>query len=181
MSTNGDHHTLDHDDWVHQTRVFLQPIAAPSILGLFAFAASTFVIAASFAGWYSTASAMQYLFPFTLAFGGLTQLGAAMWAFRARDGVATALHGTWGSFWIGFGILQLLVAVHALVLPAGAVVPLGFWFFAIAVITAARSFSAALMRLGIGRLPEETAAPVALDALALPALTATRPASAAAA
>jgi hypothetical protein len=34
------------------------------------------------------------------------------------------------------------------------------------------------MRLGIGRLPEEVAAPVALDALALPALVPTRPASA---
>jgi membrane glycosyltransferase len=49
----------------------------------------------------------------------------------------------------------------------------------LAVVTAARGFSAALMRLGIGRLPEETAAPVALDALALPALAeSARPASA---
>ena len=48
----------------------------------------------------------------------------------------------------------------------------------LAVLTASRAVSAALMRLGIGRLPEETAAPVALDALALPALAATRPASA---
>jgi hypothetical protein len=48
------------------------------------------------------------------------------------------------------------------------------------VLTASRGFSEMLMRLGIGRLPEETAAPVALDALALPALAAARPASAAA-
>src|SRR4051794_29856080 len=95
MSTNGSH-TLDHDDWVHQTRVFLQPIAAPSILGLFAFAASTFIVAANLAGWYGTPESLRYVFPFTTAFGGVTQLAAAMWAFRARDGVATAMHGTSG-------------------------------------------------------------------------------------
>jgi uncharacterized protein len=149
MTTNGNHHKLDHDDWVHQTRVFLQPIAAPSILGLFAFAASTFVVAASFAGWYSTTGAMHFLFPFTATFGGLAQLAAAMWAYRARDGVATALHGTWGSFWIGFGILELLVATHTIVLPVGAVVPLGFWFFAIAVITAFAAVAALGENLGV--------------------------------
>jgi membrane glycosyltransferase len=50
----------------------------------------------------------------------------------------------------------------------------------LAVITAWRPVGAALLRLGVGRLPEETAAPVALDALALPAVTAARPAPAAA-
>jgi uncharacterized protein len=46
-----------HEEWLDHTRVFLQPIAAPSILGLFGFA-------------------------------------AGMWAFRARDGLASAIHGT---------------------------------------------------------------------------------------
>jgi succinate-acetate transporter protein len=149
MSTNGDHHRLDHDDWVHQTRVFLQPIAAPSILGLFAFAASTFVVAANLAGWYGTPESLRYVFPFAASFGGITQLGAAMWAFRARDGVAVALHGTWGSFWIGFGILQLLAATHTLVLPVGVFVPLGLWFFALAVITGFAAIAALGENLGV--------------------------------
>jgi hypothetical protein len=42
------------------------------------------------------------------------------------------------------------------------------------VITAWRPVGAALRRIGIGRLPEETV-PAALDALALPALAAARP------
>jgi uncharacterized protein len=149
MTTNGNHHTLDHDDWVHQTRVFLQPIAAPSILGLFAFAASTFIVAANLAGWYGTPESLRYVFPFAMAFGGFTQLAAAMWAFRARDGVAIALHGTWGSFWIGFGILELLAATHTLLLPTGAFVPLGLWFFAIAVITAFAAVAALGESLGV--------------------------------
>ena len=98
-------------------RVYLQPIAAPSILGLFAFAASTFIVAANLAGWYGTTESLRYVFPFTTAFGGIAQLAAAMWAFRARDGVATAMHGTWGSFWIGSGILNIMLATHTLAAP----------------------------------------------------------------
>jgi len=31
---------------------------------------------------------------------------AGMCAYRARDAVATAMHGMWGSFWIAYGILN---------------------------------------------------------------------------
>mgnify|MGYP006141587119 CR=1 FL=1 len=35
-----------------------------------------------------------------------------------RDGLATAMHGTWGAFWLGYGLYLLLVALggqlHAL-------------------------------------------------------------------
>jgi hypothetical protein len=41
-----------------------------------------------------------------------------MWAYRARDVVATAMHGIWGSFWIGYGLYNLLIALG--VLPAAA-------------------------------------------------------------
>src|SRR5437763_8803883 len=101
----------DGDGWYGdfaRPRVFLQPIAAPSILGLFGFAGSTFVVAANLAGWYGTSTSGQHLFPFALAFGGIAQFAAAMWAYRARDAIATAMHGMWGSFWIAYGILQLL-------------------------------------------------------------------------
>ena len=50
----------------------------------------------------------------------------------------------------------------------------------LAVLTAWRRASAALVRAGIGRLPEEIAAPVALNALALPAIEAARSSPAAA-
>ena len=32
-------------------RIYLQPIVAPSILGLYGFAGATFMVAANFAGW----------------------------------------------------------------------------------------------------------------------------------
>jgi succinate-acetate transporter protein len=35
-----------------RTRIFLQPIAAPSILGLYGFAGATFIVATYLAGWY---------------------------------------------------------------------------------------------------------------------------------
>src|SRR3954469_15897864 len=88
------------------TRVVLQPIAAPSILGLFGFAGATFMVAANVAGWYGDHTTTPLaLAPCARVFGGVAQFMAAMWAYRAWDGVATAMHGAWGSFWIGFGIL----------------------------------------------------------------------------
>src|SRR5919202_1749737 len=86
-------------------QVYLQPIAAPSILGLYGFAASTFIVAAHLAHWYGDPrnhiQTFQYLVPFCFAFGGIAQLAAALWAYKARDGLATAMHGAWGAFWIG--------------------------------------------------------------------------------
>jgi succinate-acetate transporter protein len=131
-ATNG---AARHKEWLGHTRVFLQPIAAPSILGLFGFAGATFIVAANMAGWYGTTRSAIYLFPFAAAFGGLAQFAAGMWAFRARDGLATAMHGMWGSFWMAYGVLHLLAAVGTLTLPTGSFPELGFWFLALAVIT----------------------------------------------
>ena len=45
-----------------------------------------------------------------LTFGGIAQFLAGMWAYKARDIVATLAHGMWGAFWIAFFVLQLLQA-----------------------------------------------------------------------
>ena len=129
----------DGDGWYGdfaRPRVFLQPIAAPSILGLFGFAGATFIVAANLAGWYGNTATPGYLFPFALTFGGIAQFAAGMWSYKARDAVATAMHGMWGAFWIGYGILQLLLATK--VLPTGTTLDhaLGFWFIALCLITA---------------------------------------------
>jgi uncharacterized protein len=128
----------DGDGWYGdfaRPRVYLQPIAAPSVLGLFGFAGATFIVASNLAGWYGNASTPGYLFPFALTFGGIAQFLAGMWSYRARDVIATAMHGMWGSFWVGYGILQLLVATH--VLPTGTTLDhaLGFWFIALCAVT----------------------------------------------
>src|ERR671931_1190449 len=99
------------------TRVVLQPIAAPSILGLAGFAGATFVVASNLAGWWGTPSSPLALAPFAAMFGGLAQFMAGMWAYKARDAIATLAHGTWGSFWLAYGLLNILLAVGAIVIP----------------------------------------------------------------
>src|SRR5919199_969068 len=90
-------------------QVFLQPIAAPSILGLYGFAAATFIVTAYLVGWYGKATSPALIFPFATAAGGIAQGAAALWAYRARDGLATAIHGIWAAFWLGYGTLNLMI------------------------------------------------------------------------
>lgn len=54
---------------------------------------------------------------------------------KARDGVASAMHGTWGSFWMGYGLLQLAFLRGTLAQPRGAFPALGYWFIVLAAIT----------------------------------------------
>src|SRR5579884_1664436 len=138
-------------DGFDRPRVFLQPIAAPSILGLAGFAGATFIVASNIAGWWGTPTSGLVLAPFAAMFGGLAQFVAGMWAYRARDAIATLAHGTWGAFWLAYGILNILLATHVLAAPT----PwyhnpeLGFWFFALAITTAIACFAATTESLGL--------------------------------
>ena len=116
-------------------RIYLQPIAAPSILGLFGFAGATFMVAANMAGWYGTANSMYALMPFAVMFGGIAQFLSGMWAFKARDGIATAMHGMWGSFWIAYGVLGWLMLNGRIPNPGIVFPELGYWFIVLAAIT----------------------------------------------
>jgi membrane glycosyltransferase len=107
------------------------------------------------------------------------------WAAQMRDDHAVPLglacRALWPHTLVGAGAVVILALTHpaailyALPLAAGLALSIP-----LAVITAMPPVGAALVRWGIGRLPEETAAPGALDALALPAIEAVRPAAAAA-
>jgi len=130
-------------------RIYLQPIAAPSILGLYGFAGATFMVAANMAHWYGTPGSAVYLAPFAAVFGGLAQFMAGMWAFRARDGVATAMHGMWGSFWIAYGILQMLFLSGKIAEPTGPFMELGYWFAILAVITWSGAYAASAENKGL--------------------------------
>jgi hypothetical protein len=123
------------EEIVLQNQIFLQPIAAPSILGLYGFAGATFMVAAHMAGWFGGGLTELYLAPFAALFGGVAQFSAGMWSFKARDGVATAMHGMWGAFWIAYGLLQLAFLKGSLVEPTGAFPALGYWFIVLAAIT----------------------------------------------
>jgi succinate-acetate transporter protein len=139
------------EDGFARPRVVLQPIASPSILGLAGFAGATFIVASNTAGWWGTPESAQALAPFAAMFGGLAQFLAGMWAYRARDAVATLAHGTWGAFWLAYGILNILLATHTLTAPT----PwyhdpaLGFWFFALAITTGIATLGALAESIGI--------------------------------
>lgn len=71
-----------------------------------------------------------------LVFGGIAQLLAAMWAYKARDGLATLLHGLWGAFFTAWGLLYALIGAGVLTAPRGdTFAELGFWFIVLAAIT----------------------------------------------
>lgn len=132
------------EDGFARPRVFLQPIAAPSVLGLFGFAGATLIVAANLAGWYGNANTPLYLAPFAAFFGGLAQFTAGMWAYRARDAVATAMHGMWGSFWLAYGLLNILVATKHLTPGPTMDQAFAFWFIALGAITVSGALGALL-------------------------------------
>ncbi len=115
----------------------LTPVAAPSILGLFGFMGATTMVAAWMTGWYGDATTPSTVWPFALTLGGIAQFLAAMWCYRARDGLGTAMHGVWGSFWIGWGILAAFAAggLHPPLL-LGNDPSFAWWFIVLALITA---------------------------------------------
>lgn len=149
------------------TNVFLQPVAAPSILGLFGFAGATFMVAAHLAGWYGTDRTTLFLAPFAATFGGLAQFLAGMWAVKARDGLAYAMHGTWGAFWMAYGVLYLLFATGTLREPAGAFPALGFWFVILAAVTWAGAVASLATNAGLVSVLTLLAAGSTLMAVAL--------------
>jgi succinate-acetate transporter protein len=94
------------------------------------------MVAAYMAHWFGSSNTTLLLVPFAAIFGGLAQFLAAMWAYKARDGVASAVHGMWGAFWMAYGVLTLILFSGRVPQPSGALFPeLGFWFIVLAAIT----------------------------------------------
>lgn len=125
----------ERDAWMDRSRLVLTPVAAPSILGLFGFAGATFMVASLLAGWWGVTSDVLVIAPFGMFFGGLAQFLAGMWSYRARDGLATAMHGTWGSFWLAWGLLVGLVGLRVLPPTVLTSQAFGFWFIVLTVVT----------------------------------------------
>jgi hypothetical protein len=140
----------DHQGWVSRSRVFLTPIAAPSIMGLFGLMIATLMLGAWQAGWYGTAATPLLIWPYVLFAGGIMQAIAAVASFRARDGVAVATHTAWGSFWIAWGVLQLMVTAGRIPLVTlGTANPsLAFWFVALTLVTMFTALGALAQNMG---------------------------------
>lgn len=126
----------EHDRWQDRARIVLTPVPGPSVLGLFAFGVSTFMVASVLAGWWGNdVTSSVVLAPFAFFFGGLAQLLAGMWSYRARDVVATAMHGAWGAFWLGWGWMVLLVTLGVLPPAVLSSRAFGFWFIGLCIVT----------------------------------------------
>jgi succinate-acetate transporter protein len=127
-----------------ETRIFLQPVAAPAVLGHFALASALFVYGLWFAQVWGTEKDTSAFFPFLLFFGGFGQLGAALWGYRARNAVTAALHGSWAAFWLGLGLVYLLATTHSITVPARGEHwgPLGEWLIYMSIITATTAVAA---------------------------------------
>ena len=131
-----------------RTRIFLQPIAGASILGLFAYAATLFVMGAQYGHWFGApaggAEPSYFIGAFVALVGGVAQFAAAMWAFRARDGLSTAFNGIWGSFLMAFGVLNLLFETGVIPTTAAtaALPSVGMWFIMLAFVSGACALAA---------------------------------------
>jgi membrane glycosyltransferase len=119
----------------------------------------------------------------TLFIAGVPFGRAIGWIGQVRDDHAVpwslALRQLWPHTALGLGTFAILAASHPSAIPYALLLAGGpALSVPLAVVTAWPKVGAALARIGIGRLPEETAPPVALAALALPAVAAARPSTA---
>jgi len=146
-------HSLEnsHESWADRSRIILTPMAAPSIMGLSGFMLATLMVGAWQAGWYGGPATGRVLWPFALMAGGVLQSIAAVLSMRARDGLAVAAHTAWGSFWLGWGVLQLLAQTGvASPIPFGASnAAFAFWFIGLAVITLSAALGALASNLSV--------------------------------
>src|SRR5207244_9228414 len=60
---------------------------------------------------------------------------AAMWAYTTDDELATAMLGTWGAFWLGYGLLNSTSSIGPLLDRHAASPEWAYWFIPLAAIT----------------------------------------------
>jgi membrane glycosyltransferase len=116
----------------------------------------------------------------TLFLGGLLFGRTIGWIGQTRDDHAVplslAMQNLWPQTVLGLATLGVLAAAAPAAIPFALFIAGGpVLAIPLAVVTASPALGRVLLRLGIGRLPEETAPPPALTALALPAVEAARP------
>lgn len=115
-------------------------------------------------------------FGHTLFLIGLLFGGGIGWIGQVRDDHNVPLALAVGNFWphtlFGWSIIAILAETHPVAIPYTLFIAAGpALSVPLAVITAMPALGIYLTRIGIGRLPEETAPPPMLKTLALPAVT----------
>ncbi|KAI9094079.1 hypothetical protein DFS34DRAFT_252935 [Phlyctochytrium arcticum] len=118
-------------------RVHLTPMAPPAAMGLAAYATGSFILATWLSAWYGNPETAFQIWPLLLTFGGIGQMAAGFFSFRARDTLASIFFTMWGSYFMA-------VALYLAFMGAG-VVPLddrynynealGIWMAPLAALT----------------------------------------------
>ena len=78
--------------------------ANPAPLGLCGFALTTFVLSSINAGWFP-AGATTIIIGLALFYGGLAQLLAGMWEFKAGNTFGATAFTSYGAFWLSLGVV----------------------------------------------------------------------------
>ncbi len=80
-------------------------VANPGPLGLSGFALTTLVLSLVNAGVFKSTDLSAFaVLPLALTFGGLAQLLAGMWEFKAANTFGATAFTSYGAFWIGIGM-----------------------------------------------------------------------------
>jgi succinate-acetate transporter protein len=107
--------------------------ANPAPLGLAGFAMTTFVLSVIKANWVSSAD-VPVVLGLALAYGGVAQLLAGMWEFRAGNTFGAVAFSSFGAFWISFFVLVMFNAGQ-IVPPGNAAHAIGLYEWAWAIFT----------------------------------------------
>lgn len=104
--------------------------ANPAPLGLAGFAMTTFVLSFVNANWVSGTD-LPVVLGLALAYGGVAQLLAGMWEFRAGNTFGAVAFSSFGAFWISYFILVMFNAGSLSPAHAGHALGLYLWAWAI--------------------------------------------------
>ena len=104
--------------------------ANPAPLGLAGFAMTTFVLSFVNANWVSGTD-LPVVLGLALAYGGLAQLLAGMWEFRAGNTFGAVAFSSYGAFWISYFVLVMFNVGSLSPAHAGHALGLYLWAWAI--------------------------------------------------
>jgi membrane glycosyltransferase len=150
--------------------VLLRPQARAAFGGTLRFLASVVIEAAFF-----TLLCPIMWFGHTVFLAGLPFGRAIGWIGQTRDDhrvpLALAMRDLWAHTALGFAVIGVLAMTHSAAIPYALFIAGGpLLAIPLAVVTALPRVGRVLVKIGLGRLPEETRPPPALHALALPAV-----------
>jgi succinate-acetate transporter protein len=104
--------------------------ANPAPLGLAGFAMTTFVLSFVNANWVSGTD-LPVVLGLALAYGGVAQLLAGMWEFRAGNTFGAVAFSSFGAFWISYFVLVMFNVGSLSPAHAGHALGLYLWAWAI--------------------------------------------------